>query len=487
MKVLSLALWAPAIGALLVALIPARQVRLIRGVALLHSLISLLLLWGLLPAFDGAAPGVQFEERTRWREQMGMSYTLGVDGLSFPLVLLASLIMAVALVASRGVTERVKGYHAWFLLLETALLGVFLSRDWTLFYMFWEASLIPVFFLINQWGGAERAAASLNFVLYTMVGSVFLLVALAVLYMVAPGHSFDMASLEGARSRLSLPTQVGLLAALVIGFGVKVPIVPMHGWLPPAYSQAPAPVSVVLSAAMSKMGAYGLIRALGLLPDAAAFAQPLLGALSVVGAIYGGMLAWRQRDLKRMVAYASLSHMSVVLLGLTAMNGPGLLGAGLMMCAHGLSAAALFLLVDALVSRTGEPEIGPYSGLFRVLPRLSAALAVALLASMGLPGLAGFMAELHTLVGGYQRWGWPVLLVGAGLLVNAATSMRTLGALLGGPTSPQLLGVSDLSGRELVSMAPLIAGLILLGVLPSAALDLMGATISGLTDLFGPG
>lgn len=485
MSALSLALWAPAVGALLVAMLPADRVRLIRGVALAHSGLAMLLLWGLLPAFDTHVGGVQFEERVRWREAMGMSYTLGVDGLSFPLALMSALVMGVALLSSRGVTERVKGYHVWMLLLETALLGVFLSRDWTLFYMFWEASLIPVFFLINQWGGEGRGAASLNYVLYTMVGSAFLLVALAVLYMVSPGHSFDMASLGGAAAHLSRPTQLGLLAALTLGFGVKVPIVPLHGWLPPAYSSAPAPVSVVLAAAMSKMGAYGLIRALGLLPEAAQIASPLLGALAVVGALYGGLLAWRQRDLKRMVAYASLSHMSVVLLGLAALNAPGLLGSGLMMCAHGLSVAALFLGVDALVSRAGAPEIGAYGGLFRVLPRLSALLTVALLASMGIPGLAGFAAELHTVLGGYERWGWPALLLGLGLLANAATAMRTLGALLGGPVARPLVGLPDLDRAELVALTPLAAGLVLLGVLPSLALDLLGATARELSGLFG--
>lgn len=484
MGILSLALWAPAVGALIVAFLPRARVALIRAVARFHAALALGLTWGLLWSFDLDRAGPQLEERLGWHAETGMSYALGVDGLSLPLVLLASLIALAALLASEKIEEHVKSYHIWFLLLETATLGVFLARDWTLFYMFWEATLVPVFFLIDRWGGPRRSLASINFVIYTMGGSIFLLLALLMLYGASPLHSFGMDALAGAGALLPRGAQIWLLLAFLVGFGVKMPIVPLHGWLPLAHVEAPTPVSMVLSAVLIKMGGYGLIRACGILPEAAVALGPSLAALAVLCVLYGGLLAWRQRDLKAMIAWSSVSHMGVVLLGVAALNELGLLGAALMMVAHGLTAGALFLLVGGLVSRTHERDLGAYGGLSRITPRFAALTSITLMASLGLPGLASFMAELHAILGAIARWGWPVAAVGLGVLISAAYAVRTIGRLFAGPPQPGMESVSDLSGVELAAALPLVAGIVGLGVAPELALALMRETLAGLSVLF---
>lgn len=484
MGALSLALWTPAIGALLIGMVPRASHRLIRGIALLHAALAMFIAWSLLFDFDPRLGRPQLAERVGWHTETGMSYSLAVDGLSLPLVLLATTISLVALIASDGVREHVKSWHLWFLLLESAMLGVFLARDWTLFYMFWEAALIPLFFLINRWGGPRRGEASLSFVLYTMGGSVFLLLALLVLYRVSPWHSFDMGAMAATGQDLPRGLQIGLFLGFLVGFGVKMPIIGLHGWAPLAYAEAPIPVCVISSAVLLKMGAYGLMRACWTLPHAAEALGALLGGLAVLGILYGGLLAWRQRDLKSMIAWSSISHMGVVLLGIAARNEAGLLGAGHMMVAHGLVAAALFLMVGELVSRTGSQDVGDYGGLMRTTPRLAALMSLALMASLGLPGLAGFAGELHAIVGGMQRWGWPVALASLGVLVSAAYAVRTIGRVFAGPPRPELAGVRDLSGAELAANLPLALGIIGLGVAPSVTLSLMGGTLASLVQLW---
>ncbi len=484
MSALSLALWSPAIGALLVGLLPRTHHRLIRAVALLHAGLALLLTWGLLFVFDRGEAGPQLVEQLDWHTETGMSYALGVDGLSLPLVLLATLVSLVALIASGEIREHVKSYHLWFLLLETAVLGVFLARDWTLFYMFWEGTLLPMFFLINRWGGPRRAEAGLSFVLYTMGGSTLMLLALLVLYRVSPDHSFDMGAIAAAGSSLPLSLQIGLMLAFLVGFGVKMPIVGLHGWVPLAYAEAPIPVCVMSSAVLLKMGAYGIFRATGTLPAAADALGGAIATLAVIGTLYGGLLAWRQRDLKAMIAYASVSHMGVVLLGIATRNAPGFLGAAFMMVAHGLVAAALFLLLGALLARTQLQDITAYGGLARTTPRLAALTSLALMASLGLPGLAGFAGELHTILGAMQRWGWPVAAAGLGVLVSAAYAVRAIGRLFAGPPRAEMAGLPDLSGRELAAILPLAIGIVGLGLAPSLALSLMTETLTTLSGLF---
>ena len=481
MHTLSLILWTPAVAALITALIPDNQTHWVRGVALTGITGSLVLAWSLAFDFDTHSFAIQFAETRPWNPELGSFYALGVDGFSLPMVLLASLLTLVAVLASFSLQERVKGYHVCLLMLESGMFGVFMAQDWVLFYVFWEMTLIPLFFLIDQWGGPGRHTASLNFVLYTMGGSVFMLIALLIIYTSSPDHSTAMIVMEKAARSLPRDNQVLVFLGLLIGFGVKIPIFPLHGWLPLAHVQAPSPVSILLSGVLLKMGAYGMLRTASMLPEAMLALQPLLAGLALTSIVYGGLLAWRQSDLKAMVAYSSVSHMGVVLLGISTMNQTGLLGATLQMTAHGLVAAALFLLIGLLYERTHTRQIGDYGSLVLVTPKFAMFTTLALLAAMGMPGTVGFVAELHALLGGFERWGWWVLGLNLGVLISAAYAVRTIGRLFTGPVSPRMRDIADLKGIELAAASLLSFGVLALGLAPSPALKLIDASVVNLS------
>ncbi|HLF96565.1 MAG TPA: NADH-quinone oxidoreductase subunit M [Methylococcaceae bacterium] len=484
MPTLSLILWLPLFGAAFIACVPDARHRLIRGIALFHSAATLLLSFGLLAGFDPGLIEPQFGEHAPWNPALGSGYTLGVDGLSLPLVLLAALLSFVAVLASASIRERVKGYHAWLLMLETGMLGVFLAQDWALFFLFWEMTLIPLFFLIDRWGGARRHLASLNFVLYTMGGAVFMLIALLMVFQSSPEHSAAMSSLLQAGRALDRDTQILVFVGLLIGFGVKLPIFPLHGWLPLAHVEAPSPVSILLSGALLKMGGYGILRACQMLPDAALALQPVLAGLALFSLIYGGLLAWRQSDLKAMIAYSSVSHMGIVLLGIATLNPAGLAGAMLQSLAHGLVAGAMFLLVGLLYERTHTREIADYSSLIHTMPRFAVFTTLVFLASMGLPGTIGFVAELHALIGGFQQWGWWMLVTSAGVLISAAYALRTIERLFTGPVRPEMRGIPDLQPREWLAAGTLVGGIAGLGIMPDPALELSGETTTRMGAYF---
>jgi len=482
--ILSAILWMPLVGLLAVLLLPNRAVTAIRATAIGAAAVSFVLSWSLLFRFDRASAGLQFEERYPWIPELGMTYAIGVDGLSLPLLLLCSLVTLVAFIASLGITERVKAYFAFLLLLEFAMLGVFLAQDWFLFYVFWEVSLVPMFFLIGLWGGARRDLATMSFFLYTLGGSIFMLLGIIAVYLNADPHTFDMRELAERGRGWTVAFQIGPFLAFFLGFAVKIPVFPLHGWLPLAHVEAPTPVSIVLSGVLLKMGGYGLLRVAGLLPGALEWFAPFLLALGLVNILYGALLAWRQTDLKAMVAFSSIDHMGFVLIGIAALNVVGFTGALLMMVTHGVITGALFLLVGALYERTHTRELGDYGGLISRMPAFSILLTLAMLASMGLPGLAQFVSEFHVLVGAFQRWGLFVVVALIGILVTAAYSLRAVGQALMGPLDPRWAGIADLRGRELVAVVPLAALMIGIGLFPSAALSLTGPTLETLGALF---
>lgn len=482
--ILTILLLLPAAGAALLAALPSGRSELIRRTAIAVAALTLILAWGLLADFDTSVGTLQWVEHYRWNPRLGSSFSLGLDGFSFPMVLLATLLCLVALMASRCIKERVKGYYLLVLVLETAMLGVFMAQDWSLFYLFWELTLIPLFFLIDRWGGKNRHGAALNFVLYTMGGSVFMLIALLVLFDSVPGHSFSIADLAAGGPLLDEQTQILIFLGFLIGFGVKMPIFPIHGWLPLAHVEAPSPVSILLSGILLKMGSYGLIRAAQMLPNAVVALQGVLVSLALVSLIYGGLLAWRQTDLKAMVAYSSVSHMGVVLLGIAALNVAGLTGAVMQMTAHGLVAGALFLLIGLLYERTHTREIGHYSSLMRTTPRFAFFTVLAFVAAVGLPGTAGFIAELHALIGGFQAWGWLVVLLSLGVMISAAYAIRTVGRLFTGPVRPEMKNIQDLRPIELLAAGVLTAGILLLGVFPATTLELMAASVARFSNTF---
>jgi NADH-quinone oxidoreductase subunit M len=452
MRYLSLLLITPLIGAILIAFLPARLQWMSRPFAILTSVITLLIAWSLWGSFDTHSSSMQFSEESLWNPRLGSSY------------------------------ERVKGYYSLILVLEAAMLGVFMAQDWSLFYIFWELTLIPLFFLINRWGGKGRQAASLNFMLYTMGGSVFMLLSLLVIFDVTAGHSFGFADMLAGARELPQQTQVIIFLGLLIGFGVKMPIFPLHGWLPLAHVEAPSPISILLSGILLKMGAYGLIRAADMLPLAMLALQNVLVAIALISLIYGGLLAWRQHDLKAMVAYSSVSHMGVVLLGIATMNQAGLTGAMVQMVAHGLVAGAMFLLIGLLYERTHTRDINHYSSLVRITPRFAFFTVLAFMGAVGMPGTATFIAELHAIIGGFQVWGWLVLVLSLGMLISAAYAIRTISRLFTGPIRSDMRDIEDLRTPELIAASTLIGSLLVIGFYPATITSLMGTSITQLSQ-----
>lgn len=480
MGILSVLLWTPAVGALIITFVPGNSGQLIRVIANIVTTLALLISCFVIALYDQHNAGLQFNELSILNPKLGSAYALGVDGLSAPLLVLATLLTSVALLASFSQSKSIKGYHICILMLEFGMLGVFLSQDWSMFYIFWELTLTPLFFLINRWGGKRRDAASLNFVLYTMGGSVFMLLSVIAIYQYVPSHNSLMSDMSIAAQHMPKHQQVLALLGFLIGFGVKLPIFPLHGWLPLAHVEAPSPISILLSGILLKMGAYGLIRTVTMLPEAAHVLQPLLVFLALFGMIYGGLLAWRQTDLKAMVAYSSVSHMGIVLLGIAAFNETGLKGAVLQMVAHGLIAGAMFLLAGLLYERTHIRNFHDYSSLVQVMPRFAMFMTLTLFAAMGLPGSVGFIAELHTLIGGFQQWGWLMVFFSISILISAAYTMRTITILFTGPVRTQLQHVQDLRPYELIAAGILVSGILFFGILPASLIDLSASTIAQL-------
>lgn len=484
MGILSTLLWTPAIGIVVLALIPHHKTSQLRFIANLFTTLALLLSCWLVFIYNQDDGAIQLGEQFILNPKLGTSFALGIDGLSLPMVVLAALLTSVALLASFNIASNIKSYHISILLLEFGMLGVFLAQDWSLFYIFWELTLSPLFLLIGRWGGVRRNIASLNFVLYTMGGSIFMLISLFAISQYMPAHSGTlMSDMSVAAHSMPRDQQVWVLLGFLIGFGVKMPIFPLHGWLPLAHVEAPSPISILLSGILLKMGAYGLIRAVVMLPEAAQILQGTLVALALVGMIYGGLLAWRQTDLKAMVAYSSVSHMGVVLLDIATLNKTGMMGAILQMTAHGLVAGAMFLLVGLLYERTHTRNILDYSSLVHVMPRFALFMTITLFAAMGLPGSVSFIAELHAVVGGFQQWGNLMILLGLSILIGSAYAMRTIGMLFTGPVKSQMREIEDLRAFELLASSVLVLGIVLFGLWPAPLIDLSLSTMNLMNDI----
>lgn len=484
MGILSTLLLTPVLGILILALIPSKNTNQIRFTANLIALLVFLLSFWLVLNYDRSDGQIQFYEYFVFNPKLNTALALGVDGLSLPMVVLAALLTVIALLASFNIAHNIKSYYVSILLLELGMLGVFLSQDWSLFYIFWELTLAPLFLLIDRWGGTRRHVASLNFVLYTMGGSIFMLISLLAISQYMPPHGGTlMSAMTVAAQSMPRDEQVWVLIGFLIGFGVKMPIFPLHGWLPLAHVQAPSPVSILLSGILLKMGAYGMIRVIVMLPEATQMLQTLLITLALIGMIYGGVLAWRQTDMKAMVAYSSVSHMGIILLDIATMNKTGLIGAVLQMTAHGLVAGAMFLLVGLLYERTHTRNILDYSSLVRVMPRFALFMTITLFAAMGLPGTVGFIAELHAIVGGFQQWGNLMILLGVSIMIGTAYAMRTIGMLFTGPVKPQMRNIEDLKLYELIAAGFLVVLIVLFGLWPAPLIDLSMATMNQMNGI----
>lgn len=466
-------------GAVFIGFLPNSKPQLIRNIAIITSTITLFYAVYLITLGDvtPTAHGLWQSYHHTWNTRMGTSFSLGVDGFSYPMVMLTTLLIWIAVLASKSINHHPKGYYLLMLVLASAIMGVFMARDWALFYVFWEATLIPLFFLIDRWGGQGRQTAALNFVLYTMGGSVFMLLSLLVLFDATGGQSFSFEAISEGAKHLKASDQVLIFMGLLIGFGVKMPIFPLHGWLPLAHVEAPSPVSILLSGILLKMGAYGLIRAAAMLPDAAHTLQPLLVVLALIAISYGSLLAWKQSDLKKMIAYSSVAHMGVVLLGISTLNTLGMTGAVYQMVAHGLVAGASFMLIGLLYERTHTKDVNDYGSLIHVTPRFAFFTIFAFIAGVGLPGTAGFVAELHVMIGSFQHWGWIMVVLSLGIIVSATYSVRTIKRLFTGPAKESMKDIEDLRPTEVLAAAVLMVGVLVLGLYPSLVLDLISPAV----------
>jgi len=434
--------------------------------------------------FDSTQAGVQFIVHHDWNPKLGTALALGMDGFSYPMVVLACLLSWVSILSSTMIQHKIKSYYSLLLILETAMLGVFVAQDWSLFYVFWEATLIPLFFLIDRWGGEQRQLASLNFVLYTFGGSVFMLIALLVAFDSSPSHSFAFADMRAGLQSLDAQQQTLIFLGLLIGFGVKMPIFTLHGWLPLADVEAPGPVSILLSGILLKMGAYGLIRAVDMLPLAALALQNLLFALALIAILYGALLAWRQTDLKKMIAYSSISHMGVVLLSIAGLTAVSLTGAVIQMVAHGLVAAALFMLIGLLYDRTHSCQLGDYGGLVNIAPKFAFFLTLALFAGIGMPGSVNFIAELHIFTAGWQIWQGSIAFLALGLILGSVYHLRAAQAILTGSVKPKTQHIRDLSPLEMVAVSMLMFWVVWLGFFPNIILDISSASVAAFSQSF---
>lgn len=478
----------PLVGASIILFLPNKQTALIRNTAIIFSTATLLftiylIVWGgVTPKPDGLWLSFFHD----WHSRLGTSFSLGVDGFSYPMVILTALLVWVAILASTSINKQPKGYYLLMLVLEVAVLGVFMARDWGLFYIFWEATLIPLFFLIDRWGGKGRQTASLNFFLYTMGGSVFMLLSLLLLFDATPAHSFSFDAIAAGAAELSADQQMWIFLGLLLGFGVKMPIFPLHGWLPLAHVEAPGPVSILLSGILLKMGAYGLILSVAILPKAALIFQTPLMILGLIAITYGALLAWRQSDMKKMIAYSSVGHMGVVLLGISTLNVTGMTGAVYQMFAHGLVAAALFMLIALLYERTGTKNINDYGSLLKTTPRFAFFIVIAFIAGTGLPGTAGFIAELYVMIGSFEAWGWAVIFLSFGVMVSATYGIRTVKRLFTGPSKPLTEKVEDLRADEMIAVGVLTAGILVFGFYPAPFLDLITPSVTHFIEAMQP-
>jgi NADH-quinone oxidoreductase subunit M len=479
----------PVVGALALLLIrdEERGPALVRGTALVVSVLvfaETLLLWW---RFDSASAEYQFVERYAWIPAFGISYAVGVDGISLLLVVLTGLLTPLALLCSwESVERRPRAFCMLVLLLEAAMIGVFVSLDLFLFYVFWDAMLVPMYFLIGVWGYDQRVYAALKFMLYTMAGSVLMLLAiigLAVLHQTTAGtYSFDLAALL----ELQVPArlQFWFFLAFALAFAIKVPLFPFHTWLPDAHVQAPTAGSVILAGVLLKMGTYGFVRfAIPLFPLAASFFAPYLAALALIGIIYGALVAMVQPDMKKLVAYSSVSHLGFVVLGIAAMNTQGVQGAIFQMLSHGVSTGGLFLLVGMLSDRRHTRLISEFGGLKAVAPRFVAAFLIVTLASIGLPGLNGFVGEFLILLGAF-RWNPAyAALAATGMILSAAYMLWMFQRVNYGPvTNPANESLQDLSPRELAVIVPIVALTIVMGVVPNLFLKPMEPAVERMLD-----
>ncbi len=490
--ILTLITFTPALGAVLILFYNRSHVRSIRGFALIITVLTFIFSLHLIANFESSSPEFQFTIDVPWIPSLGIGYSMGVDGISLFLILLTTVLTPLAILASWSITERLKEYFVFMLLLETGMIGVFASLDLFLFYVFWEVMLIPMYFLIGVWGGERRIYAAMKFVLYTMAGSVLMLVAILALYFLhgnATGtFTFSYPDIQSALAagRLVLvpAAEFWLFLAFFLAFAIKVPLFPFHTWLPDAHVEAPTAGSVLLAGVLLKMGTYGLVRfSLPLFPHVSSLFAPLISALAIIGIIYGALVAMVQPDLKKLVAYSSVSHLGFVVLGIFSFNAQGLEGAIFQMVTHGVTTGALFLLVGVIYDRRHTRLIEEFGGLANRMPIYAAFFLITTLASIGLPGLNGFVGEFLVLLGTFGVNKTRAAFAATGVILSAVYMLWMYQRVVWGEIrNERNKELPDLVGRELVMLIPLLILMVWMGVYSNHFLRPMDASVMKLMN-----
>lgn len=492
---LSLIAYIPLIGCVILLFIKKEDHQKIMytafGVAIVDMLVSFLLLLG----FDSSRAEMQFVEKASWIPTLGVEYHFGIDGISLLLILLTTILSAIAVASSfTAIHERVKEYYVSLLFLQAGMLGVFMSLDLFLFYIFWEIMLVPMYFLIGIWGGGRRLYSAIKFFLYTLFGSLFMLLAILAVYFLNrnPAYGtgeFTFNLLELHKLNLPLwPFQAWLFLAFFLGFAIKVPMFPFHTWLPDAHTDAPTAGSVLLAGVLLKMGTYGFVRfCLPLFPAASQYFVPLVAILSIIGIVYGGLVALAQKDIKRLVAYSSVSHLGFVMLGMFALNPHGITGSVLQMINHGISTGALFLIVGMIYERRHTRLIADFGGLSYQMPIFAAVFAVTMFSSIGLPGLNGFVGEFLILVGAFQSNKVYAGVALLGVILGAAYMLWLFQRMMFGTLDkPENRNLSDMNRRELAYMAPLILFMVWIGIYPKPFIRIMEPAVMNIVQRVNP-
>jgi NADH-quinone oxidoreductase subunit M len=515
----------PVVGMVAVLLLPKGSINAVRWTSLGFTVVQVILAVIIFTRFDRTMAGMQFVEKGTWIDvksvawfgRVHIEYFLGIDGISVVMVLLTALISCIAAISSWTIEKSLKGYFALFLLLDTGMMGVFVALDFFLFYVFWELMLLPMYFLIGVWGGPRREYAAIKFFLYTLLGSVLMLLAMLALYFstnvfIDPAgtivsvadamktggqgleriHTFNLLAMTDPQNFIPGSLLGGwgttwryiAYVALFIGFAIKIPSFPFHTWLPDAHVEAPTPISVILAGVLLKMGAYGLLRiSFPIFPDAMRHFSWELALLGVISMVYGALVAMAQTDFKKLIAYSSISHMGIVTLGLASMNTQGLTGAVFQMFNHGTITAMLFLIVGVIYDRTHTRGLNEFGGLMNKMPRYAAVMTIAFFAALGLPGLSGFISEVFSLLGAFRTFQTLTIIAAVTIVLTAGYMLWVLQRVFLGTLPEKWNSLTDMNGRETLMLVSLAVIVIFLGIYPAPVLDLMSTSLNSLAGV----